>query len=141
MTLQEFVSGYAGKCLDWDGAFGAQCVDLARFYFAEVCGLGRQPAGVTGAKDFFLGFDRDPVLKENFVKIPNTPDFIPSLGDVVIWRGTIGNPYGHVAVFVNGGVLSFDSFEQNFPAGAPCGIVHHTYSNVLGFLRLRNREA
>jgi hypothetical protein len=141
MKLQEFIRVYSGKHLDWDGAFGAQCVDEARFYFAEVCGLCRQPAGVVGARDFYLTFEKDPVLTGNFAKIPNTPEFVPAPGDVVIWDKSPTNPYGHIAIFVRGNVQSFDSFDQNLPTGAPCGIVHHTYQNVLGFLRFRGKAA
>jgi hypothetical protein len=135
MKLDEFVRTYNGRYLDYDGRFGCQCVDLARYYFAEVCGLVRQPAGVVGAKDFYRKFDKDPVLAANFTKIPNTPEFVPEPGDIVIWDGTKGNLYGHIAIFVHGDVRAFDSFDQNLPTGAPCGIVHHTYNNVLGFLR------
>jgi hypothetical protein len=79
----------------------------------------------------------DPVLKENFDRIENTPEFIPLPGDVVIWDSTNLNPYGHIAIFVRGDLKSFDSFDQNLPTGSACHIVHHTYSNVLGFLRPR----
>jgi hypothetical protein len=135
MTLQDFIDRYDGKHLDWDGAFGTQCVDEARFYFSEVCKVAKQPAGVVGAKDFFLNFDKDPVLRENFIKIENTPDLVPKPGDIVIWDKTAANPYGHIAIFVKGDVQSFDSFDQNLPTGSACHIVHHTYKNVLGFLR------
>jgi N-acetylmuramoyl-L-alanine amidase len=141
VNLQEFVRQYDGKHLDWDGQFGAQCVDEARFYFREVCGLEKQPAGVIGARDFYLNFDRDQVLKENFIRIPNTPDLLPLPGDVVVWDKSPRNPYGHVAVFVRGDVRAFDSFDQNLPTGSPCHLVHHTYSNVLGFLRPRKEAA
>jgi hypothetical protein len=140
MKLDEFVRTYNGRYLDWDGRFGCQCVDEARYYFAEVCGI-RQPAGVVGAKDFYVNFEKDPVLKTNFEKIPNTPEFVPKPGDVVLWDGTKGNPYGHIGVFISGDVRSFNSFDQNLPNGAPCGIVHHTYSNVLGFLRPKKKAA
>jgi hypothetical protein len=139
MTLQDFILRHEGIHVDWDGAFGAQCVDLARFYFQEVCGLEKQPVGVVGARDFYLNFEKDPVLTKYFEKIPNTPEFVPKRGDVVLWDGTKGNPYGHIAIFVRGDVNAFNSFDQNLPAGAPCGIVHHTYSNVLGFLRPKMR--
>jgi len=135
MKLEGFLEKYNEQHLDWDGAFGAQCVDEARFYFSEVCGLTKQPDGVLGAKDFFLNFENDPVLRENFIKIKNTPDLVPMPGDVVIWDKTAGNPYGHIAIFVRGDVQSFDSFDQNLPTGSACHIVHHTYTNVLGFLR------
>jgi hypothetical protein len=141
MKLDEFIRTYNGRYLDYDGRFGCQCVDEARYYFAEVCGLPKQPAGVVGARDFFLQYDKDPVLAEHFEKIPNTPEFVPKPGDVVLWDGTKGNPYGHIAIFISGDVKAFNSFDQNLPTGAPCGIVHHTYSNVLGFLRFRGKAA
>ncbi|MDR2663191.1 MAG: CHAP domain-containing protein, partial [Treponema sp.] len=107
----------------FDGTFGAQCVDEARFYFREVCGLEKQPAGVIGARDFYLHFEKDPLLVKNFAKIPNTPEFVPSPGDLVIWDKSSRNRYGHIAVFVRGDVRSFDSFDQNLPAGSPCHLV------------------
>jgi cell wall-associated NlpC family hydrolase len=137
MNLNKFIKTYDGRYLDWDGRFGCQCVDVARYYFAEVCGLKTQPAGVVGAKDFYADFEKDPVLKARFIRIPNTPTFVPQPGDVVVWDGTGGNPYGHIGIFVRGDVRAFDSLDQNLPAGAPCGVVHHTYQNVLGFLRPR----
>jgi hypothetical protein len=141
VKLQDFILKHDGVHVDWDGSFGAQCVDLARYYFAEVCGLKRQPAGVSGAKDFYRNFEKDPVLVGNFDKIPNTPELVPKSGDIVIWDKTPGNPYGHIAVFIRGDVQSFSSFDQNLPTGAPCGLVHHTYQNVLGFLRFRGKAA
>jgi hypothetical protein len=141
MILRDFVYAYRDKHLDWDGKFGCQCVDAARYYFAEVCGLKQQPAGVKGARDFYLNFEKDPVLVEHFEKIPNTPEFIPKPGDIVIWDKTPGNPYGHIAIFFNGDVKAFNSFDQNLPSGAPCGIVRHTYQNVLGFLRPKKKVA
>jgi hypothetical protein len=141
MILQAFISKHKGNYLDWDGSFGAQCVDLARFYFSEVCGLKKQPAGVVGAKDFYLNFEKDPVLTEYFEKIPNTPKFVPLPGDVAIWDKTPGNSYGHIAIVVTGNVQSFSSFDQHLPKSAPCRIVHHTYKNVLGFLRPKEKGA
>ena len=38
MTLEEFVNKYIGRKVDFDGAYGAQCVDLFRQYnkFGEI---------------------------------------------------------------------------------------------------------
>jgi hypothetical protein len=105
-----------------------------------VCGLQKQPAGVAGAKDFYLNFEKDPVLTAHFKKIPNTPELIPELGDIVIWNKTKTNPYGHIGIFYRGNVNAFSSFDQNLPTGAACHIVQHTYTNVLGFLRFHAKE-
>ena len=32
MVLKDFIKKNTGACLDYDGAYGGQCVDLFRFY-------------------------------------------------------------------------------------------------------------
>ena len=39
MTLQNFFNKYNCRYLDYDGAFGNQCVDVMRAYVKEVYGL------------------------------------------------------------------------------------------------------
>ncbi len=39
MTLDEFVKKYLGKKVDYDGQYGAQCVDLFRQYCKDVLGI------------------------------------------------------------------------------------------------------
>ncbi len=84
MTLNEFVIKWSGKMCEWDGKFGGQCVDLFRQYVHEVLGLP-QPKGVEGAKDFWINYETDPNLKNNFLKLTNTDEFVPIAGDVPIW--------------------------------------------------------
>jgi hypothetical protein len=55
---------------------------------------------------------------------------------LIIWGYGIG-PYGHIAIFVNGDVNSFTSFDQNYPIGSPCKLVNHNYNNVIGWLRAK----
>ena len=128
MTLKEFIKKYDGKLVDWDNAYGAQCVDLYRQYCKEVLEVPQSPP-VKGAKDIWNNY-----VKE-LVAFKNTPDGVPVEGDIVIWgNGT----YGHVAVFIEGDVNRFTSFDQNYPDGTLCHKQVHSYSGVLGWLRKRS---
>lgn len=134
MTTDQFVEKYLGKKIDFDNAYAGQCVDLFRQYVQEVLGFP-QPKGVSGAKDFWLNFDTDPNLKNNYTKIPNTPDAVPQKGDVMLWNGKAGGGFGHVSIFLTGDVNSFTSFDQNWPTLSVCTKTVHDYKNVSGWLR------
>lgn len=128
MTFDQFIEKYNNKGIDFDGAFGNQCVDLYRQYVKEVLGFPQSPA-VAGAKDIW-----DTYLSSFFTRYNNSPTAVPKKGDILIW-GTKMGQYGHVAVFIDGGVTKFNSFDQNSPVGTLCHIQSHTYTGVLGWLR------
>jgi len=133
MTFNEFIAKYDGKGINYDGAYGNQCVDLYRQYVKEVCGVPQSPS-VAGAKDIWNTY-----LSAHFDRIANTPTGVPQAGDIVIWGSTIGT-YGHVAVFISGNVNTFTSFDQNWPDTGGKGVAHkqsHDYKGVLGWLRLK----
>lgn len=136
MTLDEFINKWKGKEADWDGAYAGQCVDLFRYYCHEVLNIS-QPDGVWGAANFWTEYDTDNVLKTNFDKIPNTADFKPEKGDVMIWNFNAGGGFGHVAICtgVNEGLSYFQSFDQNWSKISYCELVRHNYKNVFGVLR------
>lgn len=138
MSFQEFLEKWNGKYVDYDGAYGGQCVDLARQYIWEVLNF---PASsikpVVGAKDMYEKYD-SLVDKNYFDRIPNTPTGLPVEGDIILWGNST---YGHVAIYVEGDVNKFRSFDQNYPTGTPCHIQEHTYKNVLGWLRAKKQAA
>jgi predicted nucleic acid-binding Zn-ribbon protein len=135
MTLQEFIDKYNGKSIDWDLAYGGQCVDLFRQYCHEVLGIS-QPKSVTGAADFWSNYDTDSVLNQNFTKIANSTEFVPQAGDVGIWNRRAGGGYGHIAVCTGkGDTNSFESFDQNWSRVSFCELVNHNYTNFYGVLR------
>jgi len=136
MTIKQFVDKWLGKKADFDGAYGGQCVDLARFYFRDVLEIN-QPKSVVGAGDFWGNYDSDPNLKNNFTKISNTADFIPKEGDVMIWNKRAGGGYGHIAIVYGNdhNTTYFHSFDQNWSKVSYCEIVKHTYTNVYGVFR------
>lgn len=126
MTLDEFILKYTGQLVDWDHFYGGQCMDLYRQYCNDVLNFPQSPS-VPGAKDVWNNY-----LTDCFERILNIPSAIPEQGDVVIW----GNgEYGHIAIFVDGDVNKFNSFDQNFPVGSKCHLQTHTYTGVLGWLR------
>ena len=92
MTLTQFIKTNQGKKVDFDGKYGAQCVDLFRAYLRDVLDVQQTPS-VAGAKDIItkpgvLEVTRDSVLADY------------SRGDILVWDATKSNPYGHVAILV-----------------------------------------
>ena len=137
MNLTYFVKKYNGKKVDFDGAFGAQCVDLFRQYNKEVWGNPHTGA-VEGAKDLILNYDNLPLEQKYLEKIPRY--FFPKAGDVAVWGASSSNKYGHVAIVVytednNLIVFEQDGFKQD---GAKLNI--RTDDNLLGFLRKKNNK-
>lgn len=138
MFLNEFINKYNGQKVDFDGAYGAQCVDLFRLFNKEVLEI-EQPKGVKGAKDFWSNYDTDSVLQANFDRIANTPEFVPILGDIAVFYN---DTHGHISICTgeNSDTKVFESFDQNFPYNYPCRKVQHNYSKFYGVLRPKNQD-
>lgn len=136
MLVKQFLEKYNGKKADFDGAYGGQCVDLFRFFNKEVLDIP-QPRSVVGAGDFWGNYDTDPNLRENFIKIVNTADFVPIEGDVVVWNKRAGGGYGHIAIVVGSDHTKdyFHSFDQNWSKVSLSEVVKHDYKNVYGVFR------
>lgn len=137
MTLDEFVKKNIGKKIDFDGAYGAQCVDLFRQYVKDVLGISEHTGSCStsgGAKDLFLDYAKMPVEKKYFWKITNK-SFVP--GDVLVWNGTEKNVYGHVAIYL--GKLNNDLivFEQDGIRQDGAKISLRGRTGLLGGLRKR----
>ena len=131
MTLDEFIKNYEGKQIDYDGAYGSQCVDVFRQYAKEVLGIKEHTGAVEGAKDLFLKFNEMPLMQKYYKKA-----YTPQKGDIVIFGENKTNKYGHVAIVIyatNKSIIVFeqDGFNQN--KGAYISI--WDYERVLGFLR------
>ncbi len=128
MTFQEFLTKWNGKYIDTDNAYGAQCMDLMHQYCVEVFGLEQSVLAAPSAKQAY------ETGNDLFTKTPNTPTDVPQEGDIVFWTN---EPYGHVAIFIEGDVQSFRSFDQNYPTGSPCHVQNHTYASVGGWLHYK----
>jgi len=139
MTLQQFISKWDGGSPDFDGAFGAQCVDLARFYFRDVLAIVN-PGPVVGAQDFFYNYDKDGNLYSQFQKVINSQSAMPERGDVVLLKATLKNQYGHVCVCIDSDRHKFRSFDCNWSEPNMAQLEEHSYygiSTVLGWLHPR----
>ena len=137
MTLEEFVKKYNGKKVDYDNAYGAQCVDLFRQYAKEALGIKEHtgPCATSGgAKDLFLDYDKMPVEKKYFTRSKGKA-YQP--GDVLIWDATEKNKDGHVAIFLAYLGNSVLVFQQNGITQAGAEIQVWTRDNLLGYLRKR----
>ena len=137
LRFDEFINKYINTKVDFDNAFGAQCVDLFRQYCKNVLNIPHTGA-VEGAKDIFLDYDKLPLEQKYFKKYSTNN---PKPADVIIWNETKTNKYGHIAIVVsnlsNNKVLVFeqDGFKQN---GAKLAI--RTTENTLGILRFNGEN-
>ena len=87
---QEFKNKYNGKYTDYDGAYGAQCWDLAQRFFVEYLGVPEYVLSGSGLVSNMLYEPKRSQLLEYFDEIP-VNSMCP--GDVVIWE------WGHIALF------------------------------------------
>lgn len=123
MTLKRFVLTYNGKKVDFDGAYGYQCVDLFRQYCKDVLNVTQLPS-VNGAKDLIKNHGNLKVTHDSYAP-----------GDVLIYDATPSNPYGHVCILVS--LLDSDTFivfEQNGFEQTGAKLTVRDKTNLLGGL-------
>jgi hypothetical protein len=126
VDINQFVAENDGRFVEVAGSPDAkfQCVDGANAYIRDV--LGQPIVEHTNADDF-------PSKCMAFCDwIPYQHGMTGEKGDIVILD--MGS-YGHIAEFLDGNSLAFNSFDENYPLGTPCHIQKHNYINVTGFLR------
>lgn len=133
MRLSKFVEKYTGTKIDYDNAYGPQCVDLFRTYCSEVLNIPHTGA-VNGAKDLWLKYDVLELEQGYFYQIEPKEDGLG--GDVAIWGESSSNPFGHVAIVLEdrGNVLK--CFSQDGLSDNPfADIIFLRKDNLLGYLR------
>lgn len=139
MKFDTWVKNNLGKAIDYDSAYGVQCVDLAKHYIKNV--LGINPKSIGNAIEYYNKRNSEKYLKDNFVWVDNTPDFVPQKGDLGVFKSKSGN--GHICVCTGqGGKTYFYSYDQNYPKALhePMTKIKHTYTSFLGVLRPKNQE-
>lgn len=141
MNLVDFVNKYIKTNVDFDGVFGAQCVDLFRQYCKDVLNIEKHTGSVNGAKELFTKYDElsgQIYEKEVFIrlKFPDHYRFEP--GDVAIWDSTSSNKYGHVAIVLEDKVNDLIVFEQDGFKQDGAKISYRSKKNLLGVLRRYN---
>lgn len=120
-----------GLSNDYDGWYGAQCMDLVLFW-SEYLGLP-----LLSAPSALRTWDLNP---SGYEKIANGPTNAPVSGDIVVFGTDIGSPYGHIAIILSADLGGFVSLDQNWygsneTVGSPTAQVTHSYTGVLGWFR------
>ena len=135
MYFEQFMTRYCGKKVDFDGVYGAQCVDLFRKYCDEVLCIPHTGT-VDGAKDLYTKYNDLPLEKKYFTKRGKTT--VPAFGTVAVWGATDKNSYGHVAIVI----AKIDAstlivFEQNGILQDGAKLTRRDTKNLLGYLEFK----
>lgn len=122
MILQEFIKKHEGNFVDFDGAYGNQCVDLVRTWIKENGWVQLPKLGNNTADKWWT-----MQIPDFYEKVENSDTNIPSPGDILVWES------GHTAIFEEGSVTKFVSFDQNYPIGSRSHRQEHKYTGLLGW--------
>ena len=98
-----------GKALDFDGKWGAQCVDYFNYYLKEVWGISNpiNKYPVKYAKQIF-----DYAAPSGWQKISGSGNY--RVGDVIIWNGTSSSVSGHVGIVYSVSGSTVKVSQQNY---------------------------
>lgn len=133
MNFIDFINKYTGKKVDYDGAFGAQCVDLFRQYCKDVLEIKEHTGAVTGARELYINYTKMPLEQKYFTQEAAAT---AQYGDVVVWDKTSTNSYGHVAIFIGWVDASkMLVFQQDGIAEDGAKLALREMKNCLGCLR------
>jgi len=139
MILQEFIDKYNGQQVDFDGAYGTQCWDLAAKYARDVCGCPDLPTGNFTALGVYTNF-LDP-LPQYFDRVANNddPNHYPPVGALVIFNWSTD---GHIAIVAQSDMWNMTDFEEDGSidtngdgkADGTAYLISRSYANVIGWL-------
>jgi len=143
--LRKFIDKYLGIAVDWDGHFGAQCVDLVRQYWQEVERIPQpEPTGNKGAVSFFYNHYARPIQRQYLKLVVYRPGMIPPIGAVIVFGVVPTNRFGHIGICVDADPKGINLFEQNGTANSRAKtegreqkgafIGRWNYNRVLGWL-------
>ena len=93
-----WVQSQVGNSIDYDGAYGAQCVDFIKAYYNY---LGVTPVRGNG-RDYASN-----ALPAGWTRIQGAQ---PQKGDILVYLGSSSNPYGHVAIYES----DYVTYHQNY---------------------------
>ena len=125
MTYEQFKNKYNGKYIDYDGAYGCQCWDLAQFYFTEVLNVPDYVLAGCGNVCNMLWGEKRELLDEYFDEVSI---YEMCAGDVTIWESN------HIAIFDNWDGNQNWYFSQN---PNPCEVINCELSGLHAFRRKR----
>lgn len=131
--IQEFFTTYLGKPVEAEDPSNLdQCFDWA-FKYCEF--LNVPHSAIRHLYAYQIYADATEETKQYFNLIPNTPDNIPQLGDIVVFNTAVGVA-GHVCVATGAGDTNkFQSTDQNWNGHKYVEYIEHSYNGVVGWLR------
>lgn len=128
--LNNWINAHNNRYLDYDGAYGAQCVDLYAFYTTGFVGGRPNPVGY--APEIFDNFDSSVYSRFG-------ANSSARAGDVAIWNPGGYTPVGHVAVVVgDNGDGTLRVLQSNATSAGSAGnsiISNISKSHLRGYLR------
>ena len=92
-----WVNSQVGRSIDYDGVYGAQCVDLIKAYYAY---LGVSPVAGHG-KDYATN-----ACPTGWQRIQGA---VPQRGDILIYGASTKNSCGHVGIYES----DYSTYHQN----------------------------
>jgi surface antigen len=111
-----------------------QCVEFVKRYYYQYY-HHKMPDSYGNAKDFFDNSIKDGSIstKRDLVQFKNPSKLKPTIGDLVIFDGTVGNPYGHVAIISQVTNNSIEIIQQNPGPFASSRVILGLDSSSTGF--------
>lgn len=91
-----------GNALDYDGAYGCQCVDLIYYYYAY---LGETPRGGNASNYAWNS------LPDGWSRISYSSGYVASPGDIAVWDY---DSIGHVAIVESASASQLILIQQNY---------------------------
>lgn len=129
-SAQGFISAYNNKYVDYDGAYGAQCVDLYNAYTARF--VGGQNIMVGWAPELFTHYDTKAYTRLGAGGYGH-------MGDVAVFNRGGATPSGHVAIVVgDNGNGTLRVLQANATSAGPAGntiISNISKASLMGYLR------
>lgn len=139
MKFSEFIRKYEDKAVDYDGAYGVQCVDLAKLYIDKVIGV--KPQSIGNAHAYYDNYE-DTYLKKYFNRIKYKKGVKPQRGDLVVWgvKYNGSSKYGHIAIATGEYNSNYIyTYDENY-GGKRMHRVKHSYAGLSGYLRPKNQK-
>lgn len=134
MTFKEYISKTLGKSVEFDGVYPYQCCDLVNDYMQKCFNIFTYYPYNFNAQQYFTRFNEVSALVKNFTKISNTPEFVPTQGDICIFKSA--DNIGHISIATGeGDTMHFYSYDQNWNGHNFVTKEMHSYTNFLGVLR------
>lgn len=130
--LNSWLNAHNNKYLDYDGAYGAQCVDLYAYYTTGFVGGTPNPVGY--APEIFSNYDSKAYMR--FAN--NSP---ARSGDVAVFHEGQNMPSGHVAIVLgdngNGTLRVLQSNATALGKNGNSVISNISKATLMGYLRPR----